>query len=63
MYRLPWVRLHATKDYLDMIEILTDFPDIKQTFNLTPSLLEQLIDYTENNATDYFFRIDAQKGL
>jgi alpha-amylase/alpha-mannosidase (GH57 family) len=52
LYRLPWVRLHGTKDYLDMVEILLDFPDIKQTFNLTPSLLEQIVDYVENNARD-----------
>jgi alpha-amylase/alpha-mannosidase (GH57 family) len=52
IYRLPWVRLHGTKDYLDMVRILQDFPDIRQTFNLVPSLLEQLKDYVENNATD-----------
>ncbi len=22
IYRLPWVRLHGTKDYLDMVDIL-----------------------------------------
>jgi len=54
IYRLPWVRLHGTKDYLDMVEILEDFPEIRQTFNLVPSLLEQLRDYTENNATDIY---------
>ncbi len=52
IYRLPWVRLHGTKDYLDMVKILEDFPNIHQTFNLVPSLLEQIIDYTENNAKD-----------
>ena len=50
VYRLPWVRLHGTKDYLDMAEILDDFPDIKQTFNLVPSLLLQLNDYIVTNA-------------
>ena len=54
MFRLPWVRLHSTKDYLDMIEILRDFPAVKQTFNLTPSLLEQIIEYTDNNARDSY---------
>ncbi|OGW40968.1 MAG: hypothetical protein A2Y97_03270 [Nitrospirae bacterium RBG_13_39_12] len=53
IYRLPWVRLHGTKDYLDMAEILADFPNIKCTFNFTPSLLEQIIDYTENNSKDH----------
>ena len=38
-YTLPWVRLHGTKDYLDMLEILKDFPAIRQTFNLVPSLV------------------------
>lgn len=54
LYRLPWVRLHGTKDYLDMAEIQSGFPAIRQTFNFTPSLLEQLSDYTENNATDRY---------
>ncbi len=62
IYRLPWVRLHGLKDYLDMVDILTDFPEIKQTFNLTPSLLEQIIDYTENDATDYFLELTRKKA-
>ncbi|MDP3260173.1 MAG: glycoside hydrolase family 57 protein [Thermodesulfovibrionales bacterium] len=57
IYRLPWVRLHGTKDYLDMVEILEDFPEIRQTFNLVPSLLAQLRDYTENNATDIYLSL------
>ncbi len=52
VYRLPWVRLHGAKDYLDMVKILEGFPNIRQNFNLVPSLMEQLIDYTDNNATD-----------
>jgi alpha-amylase/alpha-mannosidase (GH57 family) len=57
LYRLPWVRLHGTKDYLDMLEILLEFPDIKQTFNFTPSLLEQIMDYTENLAKDRYLEL------
>lgn len=53
-YRLPWVRLHGIKDYLDMVEILEDFPNIHQTFNVVPSLIEQLIDYTEHAASDIY---------
>lgn len=52
MYRLPWVRLHGTKDYLDMAGILEEFPAIRQTFNVVPSMIEQLLDYTENGAMD-----------
>lgn len=61
-YRLPWVRLHGTKDYLDMADILDEYPDIKQTFNLVPSLIEQIIDYTDNNASDVFLDITIKKA-
>ena len=39
---LPWVRLHASKDYLDMVERLRRFPRVRATFNFVPSLLDQL---------------------
>ncbi|MBI4341931.1 MAG: glycoside hydrolase [Candidatus Omnitrophica bacterium] len=42
---MPWVRLHATKDYLDMLTRLEQFPSLHQTFNLVPSLLDQLEAY------------------
>ncbi len=51
-YLLPWVRLHAIKDYLDMAKVLEAFPNIRQTFNLVPSLIEQIEDYAHNNAVD-----------
>ncbi|MEW6068623.1 MAG: glycoside hydrolase family 57 protein [Nitrospirota bacterium] len=62
IYRLPWVRLHGTKDYLDMIDILTEFPDIKLTYNFTPSLLEQITDYTDNNAKDRHLDFSLKKA-
>ena len=40
----PWVRLHAAKDYVDMAKMLEDYPKIHATFNLTPSLIQQLDD-------------------
>ncbi len=52
-YIMPWVRLHATKDYYQMAAILREHPTVRQTFNLTPSLLAQLEDY-RNGATDYY---------
>ncbi len=51
-YFMPWVRLHAAKDYVDMILLLDEFPDIRMTVNLVPSLLEQVLDYVEHGATD-----------
>lgn len=53
-YVLPWVRLHGIKDYYDMVAILEEFPEIKQTFNLVPSLLEQTIDYVHYGASDRY---------
>ncbi len=41
---LPWVWLHASKDYLDMAEHLRRHPGVHATFNFVPSLLDQLED-------------------
>jgi alpha-amylase/alpha-mannosidase (GH57 family) len=44
IYVRPWVRVHASKDYVDMAAILKQYPKIHATFNLTPSLIRQLDD-------------------
>ena len=49
---MPWVRLHAVKDYLDMALYLDKFPKLKLNFDIVPSLLDSIIDYAENNAED-----------
>jgi alpha-amylase/alpha-mannosidase (GH57 family) len=49
---LPWVRLHALKDYLGMIELLAETPTVHATFNLVPSLLDQLDQYVRGEALD-----------
>ncbi len=51
-YILPWVRLHGIKDYYDMVAVLDDYPNIKATFNLVPSLLSQIEDYVNCDAKD-----------
>ena len=48
---MPWVRLHATKDYLGMALHLEEVPEFRCTINLVPSLLAQLEAYV-NGATD-----------
>ncbi len=53
-YVLPWVLLHGTKDYYDMAAILEEFPSIHQTFNLVPSLIRQLEDYTSEDVKDRY---------
>jgi alpha-amylase/alpha-mannosidase (GH57 family) len=56
-YRLPWVRLHALKDYYGMVKLLDEFPRVHQTFNLVPSLLAQLEDYVSGKARDPFWEV------
>lgn len=58
---LPWVRLHGVKDYLDMVQILDKFPKIHQTFNVVPSLLEQIEDYTNRNIKDKYLELSYKK--
>ncbi|MCM8771324.1 MAG: glycoside hydrolase family 57 protein, partial [Candidatus Omnitrophica bacterium] len=57
----PWVRLHATKDYSDMVLILEKFPKIHLTFNLVPSLIEQIEDYIEGRVREQYLEISSKK--
>ena len=59
-YRLPWVRLHALKDYFGMVKLLDEFPSVHQTFNLVPSLMIQIQEYVEGKAHDPFLEIAAR---
>jgi alpha-amylase/alpha-mannosidase (GH57 family) len=59
-YRLPWVRLHALKDYYGMVKLLDEFPKVHQNFNLVPSLLTQIEDYVAGSAEDPFLNIAAR---
>ncbi len=58
-YLMPWVRLHAVKDYLDMFLFLEKFPNLKLNFNIVPALLDSLLDYAENNKTDIHWELSA----
>jgi alpha-amylase/alpha-mannosidase (GH57 family) len=53
-YRLPWTRMHALKDYYGMVRILEEFPEIRQTFNLVPSMVVQVEEYASGKANDPF---------
>jgi alpha-amylase/alpha-mannosidase (GH57 family) len=59
-YRLPWVRLHALKDYYGMVKLLDEFPNVHQTFNLVPSLITQIQDYVTGEARDPFLEVAAK---
>ena len=54
-FEMPWVRLHALKDYLDMVQTLSAYPSLHQTFNLVPSLVEQLEDYANGDFQDIYW--------
>ena len=59
-YRLPWVRMHALKDYYGMVKLLDEFPNVHQTFNLVPSLITQIQDYVSGSARDPFLQVAAK---
>jgi alpha-amylase/alpha-mannosidase (GH57 family) len=63
-YQMPWVRLHGVKDYLDMVVLLKKYPAIRQTFNIVPSLMDQLEDYaTSSIALDRYQAVTLQSSL
>ena len=59
-YRLPWVRLHALKDYYGMVKLLDEFPRVHQTFNLVPSLMAQIEEYASGSARDPFLDVASK---
>ena len=44
---MPWVRLHGLKDYLDMPLLASEYDNVRVTFNLVPSLLDQIQLYAQ----------------
>ena len=60
-YILPWVRLHATKDYLHMVDVLEDYPSVHATFNMVPSLVEQLQGYVDGTVYDRAWTVSLQE--
>lgn len=60
---LPWVRLHAVKDYLHMVEVLEDYPDVHATFNIVPSMVEQLQGYVSGTLSDRAWDVSLRQPL
>lgn len=58
---MPWVYLHALKDYYDIPWYVAKFSSIKATFNLVPSLLVQLRDYESVDVRDKFIETLRQE--
>jgi len=55
-YKLPWTRMHALKDYYGMVHLLGEFPNVRQTFNLVPSLMAQVAEYASGEAADPYLQ-------
>ena len=59
--QMPWVFLHAIKDYYDMPWMLSRHANIKATFNITAPLIEQLKLYAhEPQKSDKFLALWLQ---
>jgi hypothetical protein len=54
---MPWVRLHGVKDYYGMLLHLMEFPAMRCSINLVPSLIEQILQYTEQGRSDRFLDV------
>ncbi|MDD3596450.1 glycoside hydrolase family 57 protein [Sulfuricurvum sp.] len=55
--RMPWVFLHAIKDYYEMPWLLSRYQNLKATFNITSSLIEQLNLYRDPLRNDAFLAL------
>src|SRR3954453_18775898 len=60
---LPWVRLHALKAYYGMVAVLREFPGVRMTFNLVPSLLVQLEAFAAGRARDRALDLSLKPAL
>ena len=61
-YMMPWTRLHGVKDYFPMAALVEAFEDVTVTFNLVPSLVEQINDYVRNDAHDNLLDLTIKKA-
>jgi len=57
IHAMPWVRLHALKDYYGMVAMLREFPEFHATFNLVPSLVSQLQEYARDEVREQAFEL------
>ena len=55
----PWVRLHAAKDYWDMAELVSRYPELRISFNLTPVLLLQLEEIMNGTRDSYWVHTEV----
>jgi alpha-amylase/alpha-mannosidase (GH57 family) len=56
---MPWVRLHATKGYWDMVALVERYPELRCTFNLTPVLVRQIRELADKRVRDIWQELAA----
>jgi alpha-amylase/alpha-mannosidase (GH57 family) len=56
---MPWVRLHATKGYLDMVWLADQCPEFHCTFNITPVLVKQIQQLANDEVHDLWHELAA----
>jgi alpha-amylase/alpha-mannosidase (GH57 family) len=54
---LPWTYLHAVKDYGEMLKTAAEFTGARMTFNMVPTLVEQLDRYSVGQANDHWLEL------
>lgn len=55
--KMPWVFLHAIKDYYEMPWLVSQYHGVKATFNITAPLIEQIALYDDPLKNDYFLSL------
>ncbi len=59
---LPWVRMHAARDYLHMLEVLAEHPRVHLTINMVPSLTDQMLAWAEGREADELAYLAEQES-
>ncbi|AEX85885.1 alpha-amylase/alpha-mannosidase [Marinitoga piezophila KA3] len=61
---MPWVRAHAVNDYPYMADLVDKYlTSGRVTFNITPVLLMQLMDYVKNGGEDKYLKLSLKDNL
>jgi len=60
---MPWVRLHAAKGYLDMIDLVTAQPDLRINFNFTPVLVRQILELVNREVQDEWENLSRKRAV
>lgn len=61
-YLLPWVLLHAMRDYYDMPALAAGYDSVRPVFNLVPGLLAQVEEYASQKARDLFLSVALKEA-